>query len=49
MKIKISFHTAVVESRDNNMSFYEKMAYVADHSKKIVGETFTCFRMEKKL
>ena len=29
--------------------FYEKMGYVADYSKKIVGETFTCFRMEKKL
>jgi len=46
---ELGFHTAVVESRDNKMSFYEKMGYVADYSKKIVGETFTCFRMEKKL
>ena len=46
---ELGFHTAVVESRDNKMPFYEKMCYVADYSKKIVGETFTCFRMEKKL
>ena len=46
---ELDFHTAVVESRDNKMPFYEKMDYVADYSKKIVGETFTCFRMEKKL
>lgn len=46
---ELDFHTAVVESRDNKMPFYEKMSYVADYSKKIVGETFTCFRMEKKL
>lgn len=46
---ELGFHTAVVESRDNKMPFYEKMGYVADYSKKIVGETFTCFRMEKKL
>ena len=26
------------------MPFYEKMCYVADYSKKIVGETFTCFQ-----
>ena len=46
---KLGFHTAVVESRDNKMPLYEKLGYVADYSKKIVGETFTCFRMEKKL
>ena len=46
---ELDFHTAVVESRDNKMPFYEKKGYVADYSKKIVGETFTCFRMEKKL
>lgn len=46
---ELGFHTAVVESRDNKIQFYEKMGYVADYSKKIVGETFTCFRMEKKL
>ena len=46
---ELGFTTAVVESRDNKIQFYEKMGYVADYSKKIVGETFTCFRMEKKL
>jgi len=25
------------------------MGYVADYSQKIVGETFTCYRMEKQL
>ena len=41
--------TAVVESRDNKTHFYETMSYVADYSKTIVGETFSCYRMEKSL
>ncbi len=46
---ELGFKTAVLESRDNKTSFYETMGYVADFSQKIVGETFTCYRMEKKL
>ena len=41
--------TTVLESRDNKIHFYETMGYVADYSQKIVGETFTCYKMEKQL
>ena len=44
---ELGFTTAVVESRDNKIPFYESMGYVADMERKIEGETFTCFRMEK--
>ena len=43
------FTTAIDESRDNKIPFYESMGYVADMKQKIEGETFTCFRMEKNL
>ena len=46
---ELGFKTAVVESRDNKIHFYETMDYVADYSKKIVGETLTCYRMDKTL
>ena len=46
---ELGFHSSVVESRDNKIHFYETMGYVADYSQKIVGETFTCYRMEKSL
>ena len=46
---ELGFTMAVVESRDNKIPFYESMGYVADFDRKIEGETFTCFRMEKKL
>jgi len=46
---ELGYRTAVVESRDNKIRFYETMGYVADYSQKIVGETFTCYRMEKQL
>lgn len=46
---ELGFTTAVVESRDNKIPFYESMGYVADMERKIEGETFTCFRMEKYL
>ncbi len=46
---ELGFKMAVVESRDNKILFYETMGYVADYSKKIVGETFLCYRMEKRL
>ena len=46
---ELGYSSAVVESRDNKIQFYENMGYVADYSQKIVGETFTCFRMTKDL
>lgn len=46
---ELGFLAAVVESRDNKIPFYESMGYVADFGRKIEGETFTCFRMEKNL
>ena len=46
---ELGFLVAVVESRDNKIPFYEVMGYVADFDRKIEGETFTCFRMEKNL
>lgn len=46
---ELGYRVSVVESRDNKIHFYETMGYVADFSRKIVGETFTCFRMEKSL
>ena len=46
---ELGFTTAIVESRDNKIPFYESMGYVADMERKIEGETFTCFRMEKNL
>ena len=46
---ELGYHTAIVESRDNKVHFYETMGYIVDYSQKIIGETFTCYRMEKKL
>jgi len=43
------YRTAVLESRDNKTHFYETMGYVPDYSQKVIGETFTCYRMEKEL
>ena len=43
------FTIAVVESRDNKIPFYESLGYVADYSQKIIGNTFTCYRMEKAI
>ena len=47
--VELGYQVAVVESRDNKIPFYEAQGYVADYSRQIVGETFTCFRMEKRL
>ena len=47
--MELGYTSAVVESRDNKIPFYESMGYVADFGQKIDGETFTCFRMEKCL
>lgn len=46
---ELGFRSAVVESRDNKIPFYESMGYVADFDRKIVGETFICYMMEKEL
>ena len=46
---EMNFKTAIVESRDNKIHFYETLGYTADFSEKIIGDTFTCYRMEKKL
>jgi len=46
---ELGFRRAVVESRDNKIHFYEMLGYVADCSQKIVGMTFSCYRMEKPL
>lgn len=46
---ELGFTTAVLESRDNKIPFYESMGYVAFLDQIIEGETFTCYRMEKKL
>ena len=46
---ELGYKKAIVESRDNKIHFYETLGYEADFSQKIVGETFTCYRMEKTL
>lgn len=46
---EMDFKTAIVESRDNKIHFYETLGYTADFTEKIIGDTFTCYRMEKKL
>ena len=46
---ELGYAAAVLESRDNKIPFYERMGYVADMGTPIVGETFTCYRMEKTL
>ena len=46
---ELGYQTAVVESRENKVGFYASMGYVPDYSQKIVGETFTCYHMEKAL
>ena len=46
---QLGYATVVVESRENKTHFYETMGYVADDPKAIVGDTFTCYRMMKKL
>ena len=45
----LGYLTAVLESRDNKIPFYENMGYVIADPNMIVGDTFTCIRMEKQL
>ena len=46
---ELGYKVAVLESRDNKIPFYEQLGYVANTGTPIVGETFTCYRMEKPL
>ena len=46
---ELGYLTAVLESRDNKIPFYETMGYVIADPNMIVGDTFTCIRMEKQL
>lgn len=46
---ELGYQTAVLESRENTVGFYEKLGYHADFGKIINGETFTCVHMEKML
>lgn len=46
---ELGYTTAVLESRDNKIPFYEQMGYKTDTGVPVVGETFTCYRMEKEL
>ena len=45
----LGFTTAVVESRDVAVGFYEKLGYAVTDSHIIHGDTFDCIRMEKAL
>ncbi len=45
---ELHFRSAVLESRDNKVGFYEQMGYSVC-AKPVEGETFCCIRMEKKL
>ena len=45
---ELGFSTAVVESRDNKVAFYEQMSYEVC-GEAVEGDTFRCIRMEKEL
>ena len=45
----LGFTSAVVESRDVAVGFYEKLGYAVTDTHIIHGVTFDCIRMEKKL
>lgn len=45
---EMGFVTAVLESRDDKLPFYEQMGYVADETRVTIG-TFRCIYMEKRL
>ena len=46
---ELGYTTAVVESRDVAVGFYEKLGYTVTDSSIIHGDTFDCIRMEKEL
>lgn len=45
----LGFTTAVVESRDVAVAFYQKLGYAVTNGNVIHGDTFDCIRMEKTL
>ena len=45
---ELGFRTAVVESRDNKVDFYEQLGYVIC-GEPVQGDTFLCIRMVKDL
>ena len=46
---ELGYGTALRESRDVAVGFYEKLGYTADRSRVICGGTFPCIPMEKPL
>ena len=46
---ELGFVRAVIESRDNAVTFYEKLGYAVTDPTIIHGDTFDCVRMEKVL
>jgi len=47
--VELGFSTAVLESRENKVPFYETLGYTSDRSVTIKGDTFTCVRMTRSL
>ena len=45
----LGYRTAVLESREEKVGFYERLGYQADETDVIHGDTFTCIHMEKAL
>jgi len=46
---ELGYVTAVIESRDVAVGFYEKLGYTVTDRSIIHGDTFDCIRMEKPL
>ena len=46
---ELGFTQAVVESRDVAVAFYQKLGYAVTDQNIIHGDTFDCYRMEKRL
>ena len=47
--LELGYQKAVLESRDNKITFYQKIGYKECGESFIEGETFRCIRMEKVL
>lgn len=47
--LDLGYTTAVLESRNEAVGFYETLGYVADFGNRIHGVTFDCIHMEKRL
>ena len=46
---ELGYAKAVLESRDNKTDFYRKLGYEDCGAPPVIGDTFRCVRMEKKL